>query len=97
MSEVKTFIRENYIKIEGLLSDIPGNQGVVITHPHPLYGGDMHNNVVQAILNAYSANDFSTLRFNFRGVGGSTGEYSEGIGEQEDVGAALRYMKGLVD
>ena len=95
MSEVQTFIRENKIRIEGLIRDIPGDKAVVVTHPHPLYGGEMHNNVVQAIVNAYGKNSFSTLRFNFRGVGESTGEYDQGIGEQEDVKAALRYMKEL--
>jgi alpha/beta superfamily hydrolase len=95
MPEEKTIIRENNVRIEGLINVTPGDKAVVITHPHPLYGGEMHNNVVQAIKNAYSTNAFSTLRFNFRGVGESTGEYSEGVGEQEDVHVALSYMKEL--
>jgi hypothetical protein len=63
--------------------------GLVICHPHPLYGGDMENGVVRALAEAFNAAGFAVLRFNFRGVGGSTGHYAEGIGEQEDAKAAL--------
>jgi alpha/beta superfamily hydrolase len=66
--------------------------GIVICHPHPLYGGDMENNVVRALAAAFTAAGFAVLRFNFRGVGGSTGHYEEGIGEQEDVRAALGWL-----
>ncbi len=74
---------------------LPGDRGLVVTHPHPLYGGDMHNNVVEVICNAYQEKGYSTLRFNFRGVGQSEGGYEEGIGEQDDVRAAIDYMSGL--
>src|SRR5688572_2580189 len=63
--------------------------GVVICHPHPLYGGDMENNVVQVITRALVKQGIAALRFNFRGVGLSGGRHGEGIGEQEDVRAAL--------
>jgi alpha/beta superfamily hydrolase len=75
--------------LESLLDDQPGERAVVVTHPHPLYGGDMHNNVVVAIAQAYRVAGFSTLRFNFRGVGASSGSYDGGIGEQDDIKAAL--------
>jgi len=65
---------------------------VVITHPHPLYGGNMHNNVVESLARMYQLAGYSTLRFNFRGVGSSEGEYDNGAGEQEDVKAALHCL-----
>jgi uncharacterized protein len=71
----------------------PHAPGLVICHPHPLYGGDMENNVVRALAEAFTAVGFAVLRFNFRGVGRSTGHYGEGIGEQEDAKAALTWLK----
>lgn len=73
-------------------------KGVVITHPHPLYGGSMHNDVVVAIWRAYQNAGYTTLKFNFRGVGNSQGSYSDGVGEQEDVRAAVSYLanQGMV-
>jgi hypothetical protein len=55
----------------------------------------MHNNVVMAISQTYQKRGYTTLRFNFRGVGGSRGSYGDGIGEQEDVRAAVAYLAGL--
>ena len=63
--------------LEGLLRPQSQKAGVVICHPHPLYGGNMYNNVVSAIEDGYAAQGFSTLIFNFRGVGSSQGEYDE--------------------
>ena len=92
MDEELIFFMAGTLKIEGLLQKKPGDKGVVITHPHPLYGGSMHNNVVESLVNTYQQAGYSTLRFNFRGVGGSQGEYDNGQGEQEDVKAALHYL-----
>jgi alpha/beta superfamily hydrolase len=92
MDEELIFFMTGAIKIEGLLQTKPGDKGVVITHPHPLYGGSMHNNVVESLVQAYQQAGYTTLRFNFRGVGGSQGEYDNGQGEQEDVNAALHYL-----
>ncbi len=86
-----TFYSEG-LQIEGLLCHQDGEDSVVITHPHPLYGGTMHNQVVQTVALAYQENGFSTLRFNFSGVGNSKGSYDEGKGEEEDVKSALNYM-----
>ena len=72
-----------------------GEKGVVVTHPHPLYGGDMNNNVVGAIAGAYQKKGYATLRFNFRGVARSGGSYSDGLGEQEDVAAAISFMDSM--
>ncbi len=95
MPEERVFFESGGLKIEGLLESLHGDRGVVITHPHPLYGGDMFNNVVEAIAQAYREKGHSTLRFNFRGVGQSEGEYDNGSGEQENVRAALDYLFDL--
>lgn len=85
------FYSENFC-IEGLFCKGNSEGGVVITHPHPLYGGDMDNQVVQTVAMAYQEHGFSTLRFNFRGAGESQGSYGEGRGETVDVQSALNYM-----
>ncbi len=83
------------IKLEGLLTRQNGKKGIVVTHPHPLYGGDMYNPVVETIASAFQKKGYTTLRFNFRGVGQSQGKYDNGQGEQQDVCAALAYLKNL--
>jgi alpha/beta superfamily hydrolase len=101
MDEELIFFMAGAIKIQGLLQTKPGEKGAVITHPHPLYGGSMYNNVVESLVKVYQQAGYSTLRFNFRGVGSSQGEYDNGQGEQEDVNAALHYLteqgKNVVD
>jgi hypothetical protein len=64
-------------------------RGVVVSHPHPLYGGDMDNPVVLEVVAACAAEGLATLRFNFRGAGRSTGSHDGGRAEQEDLIAAL--------
>jgi len=66
--------------------------GAVLCHPHPLYGGEMHNNVVSALTEAFQQAGIATLRFNFRGVGRSGGEHGGGEAEVEDVQAAVTYL-----
>lgn len=83
------------LRLEGALERAAGPNGVVITHPHPLYGGDMDNPVVAAVRSAYRARGYSTLRFNFRGVGGSDGRHGNGIEERHDVRAAIAHLKSL--
>jgi alpha/beta superfamily hydrolase len=61
----------------------------VVCHPHPAHGGTMHNKVVFHVAQALGDLGIPALRFNFRGVGRSTGSYDEGNGEREDVWAAL--------
>ena len=82
------------ISLEGLMA-LPNAEprvGVVICHPHPLYGGDMHNNVVAALTEAALQAGGAALRFNFRGVGGSTGLHDAGDGEQDDVRGATSHL-----
>src|SRR5215510_1314294 len=65
----------------------------VVCHPHPRGGGTMNNNVVYRAAKALVAGGVTTLRFNFRGVGASTGSYGDGIGEEEDVRAAIDFLR----
>lgn len=84
------------VNLEGRLVMGSEPHGVVITHPHPLYGGTMDNNVVWTAALAFQAKGWSTLRFNFRGVGLSTGSYGEGLAEVADVQAALSFLGARV-
>jgi alpha/beta superfamily hydrolase len=70
----------------------PPQVGVVLCHPHPLYGGEMHNNIVSALAEALQQAGLATLRFNFRGVRHSEGAHDQGNGEVEDVKAAVTYL-----
>ncbi len=92
MKEEKIRFHSEGLSIEGLLCMQGGERGVVITHPHPLYGGTMYNQVVETLVRIYRDKGFSTLRFNFRGAGDSEGSYDHGKGEKEDVRSALRYL-----
>ena len=94
MAERISFLSEEY-EIEGLLNQRDEKKGVVVTHPHPLYGGDMYNLVVESIVYVYHMKGYSTLKFNFRGVGRSQGAYDNGIGEQKDVLSALSFLSNM--
>ncbi|HUJ68655.1 MAG TPA: hypothetical protein VLW86_03985, partial [Syntrophorhabdales bacterium] len=93
----RTVVIEGPERLEGVLHEGAGRGGSVICHPHPLYGGSMWNDVVEAMEEGFSKAGFSTLRFNFRGVGGSTGRYDDGKGETEDLVAACRFLKGVAN
>ena len=64
----------------------------LITHPHPLFGGTMHNKVVYHAMKVLNSFGFPVLRFNFRGVGGSQGQHDGGRGEVNDVQVALEWL-----
>ncbi len=64
----------------------------VVCHPHPVHGGTMNNHVTYRLAKTLRDNGVSCVRFNFRGVGRSTGKYDEGIGEIEDARAALSFV-----
>ena len=83
-------------RLEALLEE-PEEQSprlaVVLCHPHPQYGGTMHNKVVYRLARGLRASGAVVLRFNFRGVGGSHGEYGAMTGEIEDARAALSWLR----
>lgn len=83
-------------RLEALLWTSPGADPqlvAVVCHPHPLYGGTMHNKVVFQTAKALHQFGIPVLRFNFRGVGLSEGVHDKGHGEQDDVRAALDYLE----
>lgn len=95
MSKARVSFKSGTLTLEGVLTIPDGNPpfpAVIVCHPHPLYGGSMDNNVVYALCDAFTQSSIVSLRFNFRGVGGSEGEHSHGKEEQEDVSAAISYM-----
>ena len=85
------------LNFEGIVAtpdDVGGSiPGVVICHPHPLFGGNMDNNVVIALSFTLVEQGFATIRFNFRGVGNSEGEHSKGENEYQEVLGAFELMK----
>ena len=82
-------------RLEALLNQgaPDATHAALVCHPHPLYGGTMHNKVVYHAMKALSSFGFPVLRFNFRGSGLSDGEHDKGQGEQADVRAALDWME----
>jgi alpha/beta superfamily hydrolase len=94
MKETRVFFGDDPLRLEGLYAFSGGARGAVISHPHSLMGGDMWNPVVETVTQALFNAGISTLRFNFRGVGGSRGSFDEGRGEQEDLLAALAFLEG---
>ncbi len=67
----------------------------LVLHPHPLFGGSMNNRAVYELYNMFLRRGFSVLRFNFRGVGRSVGEYDQGQGELADAATALDFLQQL--
>lgn len=77
-------------RLEALLDDAPGASfAAVVCHPHPRFGGTMHNHATYRLAKAVLAKGGAALRFNFRGVGRSAGAYDGGDGEADDARAAL--------
>lgn len=64
----------------------------IVCHPHPLFGGTMHNKVVYQAAKAFDSFALPVLRFNFRGAGLSEGKHDNGTGEQDDVRAAIDFL-----
>jgi alpha/beta superfamily hydrolase len=98
MKEEKVSFNSGDISLEGILTS-PETQtpvpAVVVCHPHPQYGGNMHNNVVAGITHTLLKDGFITLRFNLRGVGASEGSYGDGIEEARDVKGAVDFIDGI--
>ena len=84
---------ENTLEAEIFQSNLGKNKPItLIFHPHPQYGGNMYNNVVSGVFNKLIENNYSCLRFNFRGIGNSTGSHSNGTGELSDVQACIAFL-----
>lgn len=81
-------------RLEALLNAGAPNatHAALICHPHPLFGGTLHNKVVFHTMKALNSFGFPALRFNFRGAGLSHGEHDQGQGEVEDVRTALNWL-----
>jgi alpha/beta superfamily hydrolase len=88
------FIPVSHGKLEAILKEPPGERrgAALVCHPHPLGAGTMHNKVVFRAAAGLLDAGLAALRFNFRGVGASTGEHDEGRGEQDDIRAALDFL-----
>ncbi|MFC1669230.1 alpha/beta hydrolase [Spirochaetota bacterium] len=93
--EENIYFESNRLNLEGIVKKGNTGHGIVISHPHPQFGGSMHNNVIDTINNVYSKKGYTTLRFNFRGTGASEGTYDNGIGEREDVKGAVDFLMDL--
>lgn len=81
--------------IEALLQELgesPHDAIALVLHPHPLYGGTMHNKVAHRVASTLLAMGAAVLRFNFRGVGGSAGQHDRGVGELADARVALQWL-----
>jgi alpha/beta superfamily hydrolase len=81
-------------RLEALLNagSPDATHAALVCHPHPLFGGTLHNKVVFHAMKALNSFGFPVLRFNFRGTGLSAGEHAHGVGEVEDVRAALNWL-----
>ncbi|MDQ3635096.1 MAG: alpha/beta hydrolase [Aridibacter sp.] len=88
------FIDASHGKLEAILKEPKGEAkgSALVCHPHPLGGGTMHNKVVYRAAAGLIDAGLITLRFNFRGVGNSSGEHDDGRGETQDVLDALTYL-----
>ena len=84
-------------RLEGRYHPQPNRDApiAIILHPHPQFGGMMNNKVVYNLHYAFHDLGFTVLRFNFRGVGRSQGEYDQGVGELSDAASALDYLQNL--
>lgn len=93
--EIKSFfIAGPAGRLEALLNtgEDSASHAALVCHPHPMFGGTMHNKVVYAATKALNGLGFPVLRFNFRGAGLSEGEHGGGHGERDDVRAALDWL-----
>src|SRR5437763_3448930 len=99
MTESSSAIRSLFIegpagRLEALLNSGAENatHAALVCHPHPMFGGTMHNKVVFHAMKALNTFGFPVLRFNFRGTGLSQGEHDHGVGEADDVRTALDWL-----
>ena len=90
-----TFIAGPAGRIEAIVKEPtePVRRVAIVCHPHPLFGGTMHNKVVFRIARAFQNAGFGVLRFNFRGAGKSEGQHDNGLGEQADLRAVIEFAQ----
>ena len=79
--------------LEAMVNDSDGGSWVILCHPHPLYGGSMFDAVLDTVEQALTPMNLRTLRFNFRGVGSSEGEYDNGEGEVNDLLSVVEWLR----
>jgi alpha/beta superfamily hydrolase len=95
MKKKRIIFSSGRLSLEGILA-VPEGTGpfpaVIVCHPHPLYGGSMDNNVVNSLSETITQASLVSFKFNFRGVGASQGKSSGGIGERQDVEAAISFI-----
>jgi hypothetical protein len=87
------FLSSDGLRLEGRLTRGAPDRAAVLCHPHPLYGGSMSTPVIMTVEQAFREAGYTTLAFNFRGVGGSEGTYGGGQAELADVTGALTYLE----
>ncbi len=90
---VRIPVEDGRINFEAMYRGGTNGRNVVICHPHPLFGGDMDNNVVTAAQHAFAARGWGTLRYNFRGVGSSGGRLGQGEKEASDLIEICNYLR----
>jgi len=90
------FSSSDGLRLEGRLVRAAPDRGVVLCHPHPLYGGSMLTPVIMTVEQAFQEAGYTTLAFNFRGVGGSEGEHGGGQPEVADVRGALTHLEEVL-
>lgn len=96
---------EQHFLIEGPQGDLelltlsaPQARGVaIVCHPHPLFQGTMHNKVVHTLAQAFHRQGLHSVRFNYRGVGKSEGQFGHSVGEGEDLQAVINWVQSVVD
>lgn len=100
MKQSRVIFPSGELTLEGIIS-VPSGAGqfpaVVLCHPHPLYGGSMDNNIIDSLAETLTQSSIIAFKFNFRGVGLSQGEFSDGVGEQDDVIAAIDFAAAQQD
>jgi alpha/beta superfamily hydrolase len=92
-AELIHFPSSDGLRLEGRLTKGAADRGVVLCHPHPLHGGSMLTPVIMTTEQVFQEAGYTTLAFNFRGVGGSEGSYGEGRAEVSDAIGALDHLE----
>jgi uncharacterized protein len=89
----RLFIEGQAGALEAIVEEtaVAGSSYAIVCHPHPLFGGTMDNKVVTTVARALHDTGIPTVRFNFRGVGASAGEYGQGVGETADADAVASW------